>query len=454
MSIRNSFAPNAASKFKQPEPYKGEYLTNELAVVEGYGKDHIVATLKSTGEEVKIRLADADDMVKYFGNNQNKTAEENRLAALRTIENRAKILDYQNPRSLHIMPEGGTIRIDRAVKTDDVVVARWLSGIANDPDRELVLEGNASVRIIETENSAKRSRNSAPDKDPDYNRSYNLRLVQDHRAVPIEPNNHAANHILLEKFVAPYVKDDGGTVLDDQPSLYTGALVVVKAADQSVTSYTLSLPRVENEEGKFVPDPNGLRAIFENTAKEKLSAGTDSDAARLVIVVALHAATKSDVELQFSDEQSKAFANEFKSGFLEGKHLVAAAPQYSMNMLKTLKTKVTNLPIADKNAGKMNGYANRGYFPASICLRTVTNDGQAMDTAAAKDLIYNVRPPAEGDRATWDKSLASAIATRILTTPEGPEANKEQAVDYGQSAKPAPTPEEDQIPYDDFGPSM
>lgn len=440
-----------------------------VARIVGFDGPFIEAQPRNGGGEImKFRLADAEEFAQHYVVDDKLTDDEKLSAAQQRITRRPTVSDFNNRRKLVFSPVGSIIEIEKPRRLPngkpDEYMSSWIKGVSNEPDREAVLEGkiNLVVRKVATENN----RSSGPvGANVDRDRSYSVSIVLDKLSVNIQSpraseSARSANLHHLNKMV-------GGKIINDDPSdsgfnqpneaLTTKgnmALIGVQMDNGSVISSSLGGAVRDPANGdNFIAHPDGIVGYLDNLKNKPLSVATDRDQAKTVVAAAIAAAVGYTKALPATDQNTRELIDAVKEGVENDTIKVVAAPQVWVPALKNLRLQMTDLPLEEDGAGRLNPYANKGYFDGRICLRTHTNDGRAFEVSLAKSVSMDVPYPKQDYKPLYQNFLVENIVAATVIV-ESAHQSKELDSDPTQDAPDYDyTPEED-ADYNYGGPGM
>lgn len=471
MSVANLIGSLNEKRRMQAEANKPteEGQNRMVARIVGFDGPFIEAQPRNGGGEIlKFRLADAEEFARHYIVDDKLSDDEKLSAAQKRIARRPSVQDFNNRKKLTFSPVGSTIEIEKPRRVpngkSDEFMSAWIKGLSNEPEREAVLEGkiNLVVRKVATENN----RSSAPvGGDVDRDRSYSVSVVLDKLSVNIQSPRasetaRSSNLNHLNKMVSgKIINDDPSDPGFNQPNdaLTTKgnmALIGVQMDDGSVISSSLGgAVRDPSNADNFIAHPDGIVGYLDNLKNKPLSVATDRDQAKTVVAAAVAAAVGYTKALPVADQSTRALVEAVKQGVENDSIKVVAAPQVWVPALKNLRLQMTDLPIEADGAGRLQPYANKGYFDGKICLRTHTNDGRAFEVSLAKSVSLDVQYPRADYKPLYQNALVENIvaATVVLETVR---PNQELDGDPSQEAPDYGSLPEEEADYDYGSPGM
>ena len=333
-----------------------------------------------SGEQITVRLANADEIAAlYVNRDRHPTEEARRRIANEQIANRPDLrtLDRKTTPGL----EGQVLQMQGAIKKPGgEVVARWPRAVTANTELDVAVRGEIEFVKVQTERN-------------DWRRA-NVVQPRMSQALTIET---------LDRSLQNMAVGADGTVAEGEVS--SRPMVTIQDRSDNAEAAFLYSPAVgQGSDRRLLAGADGPDAAFQNIAMSPYNH-------RVMAAVA----GRVDIELEdlkgfdrLSDTQREAseiIHDMSRQGQLE----VAITPGFSANLLKNLSDDVIRSETEKTTTGPLTG---RGYYEADMSLRTYEGDGDKPIDARLKEVLETgpLRHPENRNFVKRDKDTVAAAA--------------------------------------------
>lgn len=365
-----------------------------------------------SGEQVSIRLANADEIADFYVNrNKHPTEEGRKRLANDQIANRPDLRTLNSKTQPGL--EGQVVQMQGALKkADGEMIARWAKPVTADLELDVALRGEAEFVKVQTEKVDFRKMN----------------FVQPRLAEPVTRQ-------ALDKSLQNMATDHRGEVAEGEVA--SRPLVVMQDRDGNMEAGFLYSPAVgKGQERMLLAGADGPDAAFQNIRMSQYNHR-------------IMAATAGRVDIELSElkdfdklsPEQQQVSSQIHDMARKGQLEIAIAPGFTANLLPNQQKAVMASENEPRGSGSLSG---RGFYEADISLRTYRNDADSPVDARVKEVVetsylHNPNSPSFVKR---DKDAVAATAMQFARDNHGgldqlsqPSPKGEQLLAADQEAK-------------------